>query len=324
MRMRAGLKSIKAERLVCIMSIPVVIVHIGDSYYLQDVVEVNANKNRVFFVGNDANAYLGTIPNVTHVSYKEFEDSNLQRMKDHFLELEKGLQTHILNTVNPEYSCTNNGTYQFLCFARVYFVKKLMELHTLDLVFHVDSDCFLLETTQDLVSVMGRRLAYGVEPIHNNIHMVGSIHNAFLTPKFCDAFLQLYDDIYVTGIQRNLLEHKVMCIRNKIGGGKICDMNLYYILWQQKLLDILDMTQPFLYKGELCVFDHCIGNATGFEGGQTYQTVKDAMGFIKKLRSEGGKVYQVTMKGKEIRLLSLHFNGQDKQRILSFRKLLEN
>ena len=304
------------------MSIPVVIVHIGDSYYLRDVVEANAQKNTVYFVGNEANAYLGQISNVTHVSYKEFEDSNLQRMKDHFVELEKGLQTKQLNIVNPDYACTNNGTYQFLCFARVYFVKKLMEKHNLDLVFHVDSDCFLLEPTQDLANVMGRRLAYGIEHVHNNIHMVGSIHNAFLTRTFCDAFLQLYDDIYVTGSKRSLLEHKIMCIQNKIGGGKLCDMNLYYILWQQKLLEILDMTQPFFYKGELCVFDHCIGNATGFEGGQTYQTVKDDLGFIKKLWFDKEKVYQTTMKGKEIRLLSIHFNGQDKQRIATFRKNL--
>jgi hypothetical protein len=167
-------------------------------------------------------------------------------------------------------------------------------------------------------------LAYGIEPIHNTIHMVGSIHNAFLTPTFCDAFLQLYEDIYVTGTKRKLLEHKVLCIQNKIGGGKICDMNLYYILWQQKLLvDLVDLTQPFLYKGELCVFDHCIGNATGFEGGQTYKTIKDDFGFIKQLRFDKGKVYQTTQRGTEIRLLTLHFNGQDKQRILSFRQLLD-
>ncbi|NBO62185.1 MAG: hypothetical protein EBU82_14730, partial [Flavobacteriia bacterium] len=239
-----------------------------------------------------------------------------------FLELERGPDTKIVNTVNPDFTCTNNGTYQFLCFARVYFVKKLMELHKLDFVFHLDSDCFLLEKTDDLADVMGRRLAYGIEPVHNNIHMVGSIHNAFLTIKFCDALLQLYDDIYVTGTKRKLLDHKIMCIKTKIAGGYICDMNLYYILWQQKMLDILDMTQPFLYKGELCVFDHCIGNATGFEGGQTYQTTSDAYGTIKLLTFQAGNVYQKTRSGKSIRLLSIHFNGADKQRILAFRSVL--
>ena len=302
--------------------IPIVIVHIGESYYLQDVVEVNAKRNTVYFVGDDANAYLGTIPNVTHVHYSSFQDTNLRKMQDHFLELERGINTKVLNIIHDGYACINNGTYQFLCFARVYFVKKLMELKNLDLVFHVDSDCFLLEKTDDLADVMGKRLAYGIEHVHNNIHMVGSIHNAFLTKQFCDAFLQLYDDIYISGAKRKLLEHKIMCIQNKIGGGKICDMNLYYILWQQKLLEILDMTQPFLYKGELCVFDHCIGNSTGFEGGQTYQITRDELGTLKKLRFHQGKVYQKTKQDKEIRLLSIHFNGQDKQRILTFRKYL--
>ena len=305
------------------MSIPIVIVHIGDSYYLKDVVEFNAKQNTVYFVGNDANAYLGNIPNVTHVNYTLFKDENLQKMKDHFLELERGPDTKIVNTVNPDFACTNNGTYQFLCFARVYFVKKLMELHKLPLVFHLDSDCFLLEKTEDLASVMGRRLAYGIEHIHNNIHMVGSIHNAFLTIEFCDTLLQLYDDIFVTGTKRKFLEYKIMCIKNKIAGGYICDMNLYYILWEQKLLEILDMTQPFLYKGEMSVFDHCIGNATGYEGGGTYQTTRDEFGLIKVLWVESGKVYQKTRSGKVIRLLSIHFNGADKQRIAKFRKLLK-
>jgi hypothetical protein len=304
------------------MSIPIVIVHIGDSYYLKDVVEFNAKKNKVVFIGCEKNAYLGRIPNVTHVDYKDLDDSYLNFMKSSFYELEKGIGTKVLNTVHSDFSCTNNGTYQFLCFARVYFVKKFMEKEKLDLVMHLDSDCFMLEPTDEVADVLGKRLAYGIEPIHNNIHMVGSIHNAFLTKEFCKAFLQLYEDIYVNGSKRNALAHKVMCIQNKIGGGKICDMNLYYILWQQKLLDLVDLTQPFLYKGELCVFDHCLGNSTGFEGGQTYEVERDDLGFIKKLKLQDKKVYQTTKGGKQIRLLSLHFNGQDKQRIATFKALL--
>lgn len=73
---------------------------------------------------------------------------------------------------------------------------------------------------------------------------------------------------------------------------------------------------------ELCVFDHCIGNATGFEGGATYKFTKDEKGNLKVLSFEGGKVYQETMSGKKIRLLSIHFNGQDKQRIAHFRQLI--
>jgi hypothetical protein len=303
--------------------IPIVIVHIGDSYYLRDVIEFNTKQNRVIFIGCEKNAYLGTIPNVTHVHYKDLEDAYLNFMKSYFYELEKGINTKQLNQVNPDFACTNNGTYQFLCFARVYFVQQLMKRDNLGLVMHLDSDCFLLEKPHDVAEVLGKRLAYGIEPIHNNIHMVGSIHNAFLTLDFCKTFLQLYEDIYVKNSKRSALHHKVMCIQNKIGGGKICDMNLYYILWQQKLLDVLDMTHPFLYKGELCVFDHCIGNATGFEGGQTYQTEKDDIGFLKKLTIMNGKVYQTTHSSKKIRLLSLHFNGQDKQRIAKFRQFLE-
>lgn len=304
------------------MSIPIVIFHLGDSHYLKDVVEFNVRNAPVILIGNEKNAYIGSIPNARHIDYKELQDTYLDFLKSNFLELEKGLNTKQVNVVNADFAVTNIGTYEFLCFARVYFIKQLMERENLDLVCHLDSDAFLLEPTIDLADALGKRLAYGIEHIHNNIHMVGSIHNAFLTKEFCKVFLQLYEDVYVTGTKRKLLEHKVMCIQNKIGGGRICDMNFYYMLWQQKLLELVDLSQPFLYKGELSVFDHCLNNSTGFEGGQTYQTTRDELGPLKKLFLKQGKVYQTTKSGKEIRLLSLHFNSQDKHRIARFKQLL--
>lgn len=304
------------------MLVPVVIVHIGDSSYLRDVVEMNAKKNPVVFIGCEKNAYLGSIPNVTHISYKTLQTEELETMKAHFYELEKGIDTTQLNTIHSDFACTNNGTYQFLCFARVYFLKRYMETSGCSLLLHADSDCVILESAEELATALGRQIAFPLEQIHDGIHMVGSIHNAFLTPTFCTAFLQLYDDIYRTGTKRHLLQTKVAAIQQGVRFGYICDMNLYYLLWQEKLVDFVDLNTPFSFRGEPCVFDHCLGNPTGFEGASTYTMIPGELGKQKRLVFTRSNVYAFTNKGLKVRLLSVHFNAQYKQLISQFRLLL--
>jgi hypothetical protein len=304
--------------------VPVVIVHIGDSYYLRDIVEMNASKNPVIFVGCEKNAYLGEIPNVKHICYKTLEDSFCQFMREHFLELEKGYDTTVLNHIDPEYKCVNNGTYQFLCFLRVYYVKKILEQEKLEFVFHVDSDCILLENTNTLATEIGNRLAYSIEHIHDNIHMVGSIHNALLNVSFCNRFLELYTDIYANKSKRHLLREKIDTIASGKVPGNICDMNLYYLLWKENLVEMFDLTQPFFMNGEMCVFDHNIHNASGFFGANTYKMTQDSLSGVKVLYFEDGKIYQETIDGRKIRLLSIHFNDCAKKRISSFRSLLSS
>jgi hypothetical protein len=300
--------------------IPVVIVHIGDSPYLRDVTEVNASKNPVLFVGCEKNAYLGQIPNVKHIHYKILEDSYVQVLKDNFYELEKGYTTTILNTIDPEYRCINNGTYQFLCFLRIYYVKKVLEMEGLEFVMHLDSDCFMLENTNDVQKQLGNRIAMNVEHIHDNIHLVASVHNAFLNLDFCNKFFELYEGVYINSSKRHLIKEKVDAIASGRAGGFICDMNFYYILWKEKYIDVIDTTQPFLYDNDFCVFDHNIYNPTGFYGANTYKLSNGS----KLFTIENGKVYQETIDGQKIRLLSLHFNASAKQKIGHYRALLAN
>jgi hypothetical protein len=298
--------------------IPVVIIHIGDSYYLRDVIEVNAAKNPVILVGCEKNLHLAQIPNVKHIHYKTLEDSYVQFLKDHFYELEKGYTTTILNTIDPEYRCINNGTYQFLCFLRIYYVKKVLEMEGLEFVMHLDSDCFMLENTNDVFKELGNKIAMNVEHIHDNIHLVASVHNAFLNIEFCNKFFELYENVYVNNSKRHLIKEKVDAIASGRAAGFICDMNFYYILWKEKSIDMIDTTCPFLYNNEYCVFDHNIYNPTGFYGSNTYKR----SGGSKLFTFENGKVYQETIDGQKIRLLSLHFNASAKQEIKNYRALL--
>ena len=154
--------------------------------------------------------------------------------------------------------------------------------------------------------------------------MVGSIHNALLNLSFCNRFLDLYTDIYVNKSKRYLLKEKIEGIASGRLPGNICDMNLYYLLWRENLVEIVDLTQPFFLNGEMCAFDLNIHNPAGFNGPHTYKMTQDSLSGIKVLHFEKRKVYEETHDGRKVRLLSVHFNDCAKKRISSFRALLSS
>jgi hypothetical protein len=298
--------------------VPVVIVHIGDSYYLKNVVEVNASKNPVIFVGCEKNAYLAQIPNVKHIHYKTLEDSYVEFLKANFYALEKGYDTTYVNVIQPGYNCVDRPTLEFLWILRIYYVKKILEQENLEFIMHLDSDCFMLENTNTLFEAIGNRVALNIEHIHDNIHLVASVHNSFLNVEFCNQFFKLYEDVYVNKTKRYLIKDKIDAIVSGRAGGFICDMNFYYILWKEKLVDMFDLSQPFLFENEFCVMDHNISKPTGFYGSNTYK-----LSYGSKLFTyENGKVYQESIDGRKIRLLSMHFNDSAKQQIEAYRKRL--
>ena len=306
--------------------LPHVIVHIGDSFYLRDIVELNAKSNPVVILGCEKNAYLKTIPNVTHFDYKLFMTPYADRMREHFYALEKGLEKNILNDVDPTFSTFSNGTCQFLWMLRVFLLKQFMEKANLTRIFHTDSDCFMFENATDLAQhlELGTRSAITIEKIHDDIHMVGSIHNAFLTLDFCNAFLQLYEDIYINQSKRYLLTKMVDAFLTGKNHGNVCDMTLYYLLWKEKLVEIVDLTEPFVYKEEPCVFDLNVKNPSGFLGPHTYFQRNYLTHTMKAISYENKKVYQFTVRSEIIRLLSAHFNADAKHFIATFRSTLES
>ena len=270
------------------LQLPVVIVHTGNQLYLQKCIELNSLYNKVYLLGDDTNKE--THPEFTHID--SLQTNEVIEFKSCFV----------------NYS-TNPSTYELNCFLRVFYIREFMRQKGFESVFHLDSDCILLEKLSDIFPETTDLVAYSLQTNQALNHMVGSIHNGLLTMKFCDLFIQLCFDIYKTKSKHHLIEPKIRHHTTyKIGGG-ICDMTLYYLLNSEGILhSIDDLNQPRMLYGEKCVFDHQLSSSYGFLGNNTY-VVKDGK---KELVEENNKKYVKTVMGEKIRLLSLHYQGKHK------------
>jgi len=285
------------------MSVPIVILHIGNQPYFKNCVILNAKHNPVIVIGDDSNKDVGIIKNVEHVSIESLHTSELDLFRQHFV----------------NYS-TNSANYEYVCFARIFYVGELMRQRGLDSIFHTDSDCIVLGPLEPITAAIRKThtIAYSLEQNADPFHMVGSIHNGLLTPEFCRAFVKLCSDIYVNKTKMNLLEPKIRHHQEKKVKGGICDMTLYYLLAKEKILDVLDLNQPLVMEGAPSVFDHTVFSSSGYKGEQTYVVRPNT---IKQIEKSGDQYLFVEQgSGKRIRALSLHFQGHSKPHMLNIYK----
>jgi len=285
------------------MSVPIVILHIGNQPYFKNTVLLNAKLNPVIVIGDESNKDVATIKNVEHVSIDSLYSSELDLFKKHFVNYSK-----------------NNANYEYLCFARVFYVGQLMKNRGLDAVFHTDSDCIVLSSLDPVVAAIHQThtVAYSLEQNSNPFHMVGSIHNALLTPEFCSKFIQLCSDIYINRTKFEFIEPKIKFHFEQGAPGGICDMTLYYLLAKEKLLDVLDLNQLLLVEGTPAAFDHTVFCSSGYTGETTYALKPNT---IKQIEKSGDHhLFVVKDSGQRIRALSLHFQGHSKPHMLNIYK----
>jgi len=285
------------------MSVPIVILHRGNQPYFRTCVLLNAKYNPVIVLGDDTNRDITAIPNVTHVPIDTLESIELAKFRTHF----------------TNYS-TNSASYEFLCFARVYYMRELMERKGLDAVFHTDSDCIVVERLDKIVPQIhakGYTIAYSLQQSDSPMNMVGCIHNGLLTREFCSAFATLCSDIYINRTKLSLIEPKIKWHKDNRQNGGICDMTLYHLLASEGLLRVLDLNQILEVEGVPCTFDHNINIAGGYKGENTYRM----KGPMKQIRKKEEQFFiQEAPAGQEVRALSFHFQGGAKPHMFQIYK----
>jgi len=285
------------------MSVPLAILHRGNQPYFRTCVLLNAKYNPVIVLGDDSNKDIGNIPNVEHVHIDTLTTPELTTFQAHF----------------TNYS-TNSATYEFLCFARVYYMKRLLELKGIESVFHTDSDCIVVERLDKIVPLIhakGYTIAYSLEQSDSPTHMVGCIHNGLLTREFCTAFAALCSDIYENKSKLSLIMPKIKWHQDNKQAGGICDMTLYHLLASEGLLRVLDLNQILEVDGTPCTFDHNINISGGYKGSATYRM----KGPMKQIRKKEEQFFiQEAASNAEVRTLSFHFQGAAKPHMFQIYK----
>jgi hypothetical protein len=206
-----------------------------------------------------------------------------------------------------------NDNYEFsednlLWNLRVFYLKALMNRTNIQQFVHLDSDCILIEKTQNIV--FPSAICFSIQKVTNPYHMVGSIHIGLLNNNFCDTFIKLFFDIYENKSKIHLVEPKRNWhVRN--GGGGVCDMTLYYLMYSEKLVEFSDTNDIIKVNDIDSTFDHQFCGNYGYLGDNTYKMVKGVKQTIKK----NGYIYIITNTNREIRALSFHFQGHLKGRL---------
>jgi len=265
-----------------IRQVPIVYFHIGNQPYLYRSIQHNKQFGSVVLIGDESNRNADCI----HVKYNQLETPELIEFTSNFV----------------NYS-TNSKIAELLCFVRMFYLRRWMELNSIREVVHVDSDCLLFRPLSEMFP--DKKLAYIYRS--GSDRMAASIHISFLTYEFLLAFEQLCRDIYVTKTKFHLIEEKIKYHQeNGIPGG-ICDMTLYYLLTKE-----LDVRPLMDIQPDGSTFDDNINDTNGFAGPNTFVHENN----IKVLRQNGIVVEAKCVDGSYIRMNNIHYQGRAKKYIV--------
>lgn len=277
------------------MNIPIIIFHKGNQEYFQNCIKINSINNFVYIIGDETNNNIfNKNTNVKHLNMSDL----------HFPEID------IFQNNFANYS-TNNYFSELICFIRVFYIKKFMELEKIDKICHLDSDCILLGKTSDIflnIDLNAYLLTNRNNNENKNIFNSGSIHSSLLTMDFCNKFIELCFDIYVNKSKFFLIEQKIIYFKENNLHGGICDMSLYYLLFSEKIINVVNLNEYIEYDNERCVFDDNINSPESFYENTSYIMENGK----KKLIYKNNKLYIEDSNKNLIRLLSIHFQGPAK------------
>lgn len=266
------------------VGLPVVTVHFGDHVHVRACLRKTLESNGdVYLIGDASNAWYPR------------ELPALRWMDARALPLGEAAGALRAGFVN--YS-TNPYTYELNCFLRMFYVRALLDVLGAEACFHIDSDCALLTRVADYPFDTPDALTLHND-FDNPVRMTASVHNARLTRDFLDRFMQACLDVFVNGSRFDEVIPKIRHHEQHRLPGGVCDMTLYYLVTRGRAVQ--DLGTP--RDGR--VFDHRFGSPEGHELPRQYE-IEDGH---KRLTRRGDAFYIHDVRGPEVRLLSIHFQG---------------
>lgn len=272
--------------------IPVLIIHEGYKEYLKINLEITGKNNKIYLIGDKSVEHLGNIKNVTFVNIDKY-NNNLQIIQ------------YANNFIN--YS-SNSKSFEFLCFKRVFILKLFMDEYNFDKIFHIDSDNILLKNINDYVFLKDN--AYVCNKNWHKNRMSNSIHSGLLDKKFVLEFEKLYEDIYINKSKLHLIKEKINyhTNNNNFVNGGICDMTLYYLLNQEKMIEVDNLMQTKVINNKKIVFMNNINNGEGPDSKEQYELINNIIKIQKSSNGEDNYLYDKINK-QFLVLMNIHFQG---------------
>lgn len=272
-------------------SINTVVIHKGYQPYLKYNLQITSKNNNVILIGDSSVEFLKNISDkIQFINIDTLnKDSKINFYKEKFI----------------NYS-TNSFDFEWFCFERVFLLEQLLIEMNLEKVFHIDSDNVLLTNVNNLVFTSDN--AYIIPRYQSSFGMAGSIHAGLIDTRFCKEFSQLYEDIYVNNSKFNLIEKKIDYHKlNNLKGG-ICDMTLYYLLFNNILTTTQNLLQPIKnIHNEEFIFINNFNLPEGYYGKDNFEMKK------KKIKIYKGNLINDIINNHKVRIANIHFQGSAKK-----------
>lgn len=272
--------------------ISVVTIHTGYRNYLKTNLEITGKNNKIYLIGDKSVEKLGNLENVTYVDIDKYDNEIIDNYYKNF----------------TNYSGTDSN-FEWNCFKRIFILKQFIEDNKIDRCFHIDSDNVLLKNINDYN--FKKEIAYCLNKNFHEHRMSSSIHSGLLNLEFCNKFIELYNDIYVNKSKFYLIKGKIDYHTgpkgNYINGG-ICDMTLYYLLANEKLIDVQNLVEP----NDGYVFINNINNGEGYQSKEQYQLQNNIMKIYNDINNKNNLIYD-TINNKELEIFNIHFQGEAKR-----------
>lgn len=266
-------------------NIPVVVVHRTYKEYLKINLEITGKNNKIFLIGDNEIKHLSKLNNVT------------------FVDIEKYNNIPLINECRKSFVnySSNSSNFEWVCFERVFILKCFMEEYNIESIFHIDSDNILLFNINDYP--FEKNIAYCINKNYHQYRMSSSIHVGLLNEEFCNKFIELYQDIYINKSKFNLVKGKIdyHTMKNVVGG--ISDMTLYYILNNENIIDVENLSIP---KNNI-VFINNVNNGEGCESKEQYCLKNNILDI--KFTKNNKCLINDKINNKELQIFNIHFQG---------------
>ena len=257
--------------------------------YIKTNLSISSLYNHIYLIGIPEMSYLES-EKITFVDINKYKDNKfLKNMKKNF----------------KNYGAKDDKSELFWL-SRVPKLRNFLEEYKLEKIFVIDSDNILLCDVN--LYPFSEKNAICISPNFNKYHQTASIHSGLIDKSFCEAYENLYCDIFENKSKFYLIEDKINFHKNNPGG--IADMTLYYHLYNEGLVEFDNLLKPVDYQGEKSVFINHYLTSEGFESEDQFQLNRNKL----KIYRRNGSNFVYDKKNNEyLKLLNIHFQGIGKK-----------